>query len=124
MENKITLEQLTTFIQTKTDLTIANFSYNICSLDISQTLILSANYDNESYNAVCDNNADSLLKLLATIILRDEENPLRAYLFGEDSEIYNVLNELANENNQSLSLDKMKEKIAETILEDLLLRLY
>jgi hypothetical protein len=119
MENKITLEQLTTFIQTKTDLTIANFQYNESSIDSKDIIILQANYDNESYNAVCDNNADSLLKLLATIILGDEENPLRAYLFGEDSEIDNVLNELANENNQSLSLDKMKEKIAEAILEDL-----
>ena len=42
MENKITLEQLTTFIRTKTDLTIEDFSYNMCSIDINQTLILSA----------------------------------------------------------------------------------
>ena len=120
MENKITLEQLTAFIKTKTDLTIENFCYNIRSIDLSQILILSAKYDCKSFNAICYKNAESLLKLLATIILGDKNNPLRSYLFGEDSETYNSLFELA----ENLSVgdftdEELKKKIVEAILEDL-----
>jgi hypothetical protein len=121
MKNKITLEQLTTFIAEKTDLAFTDFEYNESAIDSKNIIIIQANYDNESYNAVCDNNADSLLNLILKIFTADrKDNYLFEYLIGQESETYNALSDLA----ENLSIgdftnDEWKEKISEAILEDL-----
>lgn len=118
MKNKITLEQLTNFIRTKTDFNFANFQYNESAIDSKNIIILQANYDNESYNAVCDNNVDSLLNLIVKIFSGDKKNTLRSYLLGEEGEIYNVLFRRALVL-ELVPIYELKDKIAETILEDL-----
>ena len=121
MENNITLEQLTTFITEKTDLAFTDFEYNESAIDSKDIIILQANYDNESYNAVCDNNADSLLNLIVKIFTADrKDNYLFEYLIGQESETYNVLSDLAeNLSVGDFTNDEWKEKIVEAILEDL-----
>lgn len=120
MENKITLEQLTTFINTKTDLYFTDFEYNESAINSKDIIILQANYDNESYNAVCDNNADSLLKLIVKIFIEKQYNYLFEYLIGQESETYNALSDLAdNLSVGDFTDEELKEKIVEAILEDL-----
>lgn len=121
MKNKITLEQLTAFIAEKTDLAFTDFEYNESAIDSKNIIIIQANYDNESYNAVCDNNADSLLNLILKIFTADrQDNYLFEYLIGQESETYNELFDLAeNLSVSDFTNDEWKEKIAEAILKDL-----
>ena len=123
MENKITLEQLTTFIAEKTDLAFTDFEFNTSVIDSENIIILQANYDNESYNAVCDNNVDSLLNLIVKIFTADRPDNyfyLFEYLIGQESETYNVLSDLAeNLSVGDFTNDEWKKKIVEAILQDL-----